>query len=172
MKKSTERSPCPRKSEPMLYVICTLLGIGLVALDQWVKWWTVANIAPGGGPLPLIPHVVGLTYTRNTGGAWSILNQHTWLLAAFSCVVVLFLLFVIFRRYVRHPFGVTTLTLILAGAVGNLIDRIRLGYVVDMFQTLFMDFPIFNVADICVVCGGIAFCVYFLFLYEKWEKKC
>ena len=56
--------------------------------------------------------------------------------------------------------------------MGNLIDRIRLGYVVDMFQTLFLDFPIFNVADICVVCGGIAFCIYFAFFYEKWEKKC
>lgn len=157
----------------MLYVICTLIGIGLVVLDQWVKWWTVTNIGSWlSQPLTLIPHVLGLNYTKNTGAAWSILNQHTWLLTVLSCVVSLGILFVIVRRYIRHPFGVASLTLILAGAVGNLIDRIRLGYVVDMFQTLFMDFPIFNVADICVVCGGIAFCVYFIFLYEKWEKKC
>lgn len=157
----------------MLYVICTLIGIALVAVDQWVKWWTVTNIGAWlSEPLPLIPHILGLNYTRNTGAAWSILNEHTWLLTVVSCVVALFILFVIVRRYIRHPFGVVTLTLILAGAVGNLIDRIRLGYVVDMFQTLFMDFPIFNVADICVVCGGIAFCIYFIFLYEKWEKKC
>ena len=155
----------------MLYVLCTVLAAALVAVDQWVKWWTVSNIALGSKPLDFIPHVLGLTYTRNTGGAWSLLNEHTWLLTAVSCVVALLILLVIVSRHVRHPLGVVTLTLVFAGAVGNIIDRIRLGYVVDMFQTLFMDFPIFNVADICVVCGGIAFCVYYIFLYEKWEKK-
>ncbi len=56
----------------------------------------------------------------------------------------------------RHPFGRCTLTLVLAGAVGNLIDRVLQGFVVDMFNVLFMDFAVFNVADICVVVGGIA----------------
>ena len=156
----------------MLYLICALLFAALVALDQWVKWWTVAHIAyPGGETLSFIPHVLGLTHTRNTGGAWSILNQHTWILTALSVLVALIILYVIVRRKVRHPWGVITLTVVLAGAVGNLIDRIRLGYVVDMLQTLFMNFPIFNVADICVTCGGIAFVIYFAFFYEKWEKK-
>lgn len=155
----------------MLYVLCTLLAAVMIALDQWVKWWTVTNIPLGGESLTFIPHLLGLTYTRNTGAAWSILNEHTWLLTAVSCVVAALILLVIASRHVRHPFGVISLTLVLAGAVGNLIDRVRLGYVVDMFQTLFMNFPIFNVADICVVCGGIAFCVYYIFFYEKWEKK-
>lgn len=124
-----------------------------------------------GEPLPFIPKILGLNHVHNTGGAWSMLNQHTWLLTAVSTAVVLIILFVLLRRLVRHPVGVITLVMVLAGAVGNLIDRIRLGYVVDMFQTLFMNFPIFNVADICVVCGGIAFCIYFAFCYEKWEKK-
>ncbi len=156
----------------MLYILCSVLAAALIALDQWLKCWTVANIALGGETVRLIPHVLGLTYTRNTGAAWSILENHTWLLTAVSAVVALILVVIIAKRLIRHPFGVVTLTLIFAGAVGNLIDRARLGYVVDMFQTLFMDFPIFNVADVCVVCGGIAFCVYFIFLYEKWEPKC
>lgn len=154
----------------MLYVLYALLAVALVALDQWVKWWVTANISVGES-LPFIPHILGLNHVHNTGGAWSMLNQHTWLLSVVSAVVVLFILFVLGSRKIRHPFGVITLTMVLAGAVGNLIDRIRLGYVVDMFQTLFMEFPIFNVADICVVCGGIAFCIYFVFFYEKWEKK-
>lgn len=154
----------------MLYICCTLLAAALIALDQWVKWWVTVNI-PMGGPRSFIPHILGLTQVHNTGGAWSMLNQHTWLLSVVSAVVVLALLFVLVRRLIRHPFGVITLTMVLAGAVGNLIDRVRLGYVVDMFQTLFMNFPVFNVADICVVCGGIAFCIYFVFFYEKWEKK-
>ena len=68
------------------------------------------------------------------------------------------------------PFAMVSLALVLAGAVGNLIDRLFLGYVTDMFQTLFMNFPIFNVADICIVCGGIAFCVYFLLFCKEEEK--
>ena len=64
---------------------------------------------------------------------------------------------------VRERYGV------LAGAVGNLIDRALLGYVTDMFETLFMRFAVFNVADICVVVGGIAFCVYYLFFHGKEE---
>lgn len=158
----------------MLYAICAVLCAGLVGLDQWVKWWTVVNIpytVPMKEPLPFIPHILGLNYTRNTGAAWSILNQHTWILIVVSIVMALVILGVIVLRMIRHPFGVVPLTLILAGAIGNLIDRIRLGYVVDMFETLFMDFPIFNVADICVVCGGIAFCVYFAFFSDKWEPK-
>ncbi len=156
----------------MLYLLCAGLAAVLIAADQWLKWWTVANIPLGGeGPI-IVPHILGLAHTHNTGAAWSILNEHTWLLTAISAVVAVALVVVIVRRLVRHPVGVVTLTVIFAGAVGNLIDRVRLGYVVDMFQTLFMDFPIFNVADICVVCGGIAFCIYFAFFYDKWETKC
>ena len=58
-----------------------------------------------------------------------------------------------------------------AGAAGNLIDRVRLGYVVDMFATTFMDFAVFNVADICIVVGGIWFCLYYIFLHEREEGK-
>ena len=155
-----------------LYVICALLFAALVALDQWVKWWVVTNIAyPGGTTLPFIPHILGLSHTRNTGAAWSILSDHTWILTAVSVLAVLVILYVLVRRKIRHPWGVLSLAVVLAGAAGNLIDRVRLGYVVDMFQTLFMNFPVFNVADICVTCGGAAFVIYFVFFYEKWEKK-
>ncbi len=167
----------------MLYLLCTLLCAGLIALDQWVKWWTVVHIGTTAfegiafrgvwldEPLPFLPGILGLNFATNTGGGWSILSQHTWLLSAVSIVIALAIIAILVLRKVRHPFGVITLALVLAGAVGNLIDRIRLGYVVDMFQTLFMDFPIFNVADVCIVCGGIAFCVYYAFFYEKWEAK-
>lgn len=167
----------------MLYVICAVLGIGLLALDQWVKWWTVVNIGGAafdgvafGGvwlsePEPFIPHILGLNFATNTGGGWSILSDHTWLLTAFSIVMSLIILLALISRKVRHPVGVISLAVLLSGAVGNMIDRIRLGYVVDMFEVLFMDYPIFNVADICVVCGGIVFCIYYAFFFEKWEKK-
>lgn len=149
----------------MLYAT---LVIALVALDQLVKYLVLTHI-PLGGHMDFLPHVLELTYVKNTGAAFSILNQHTWLLVLISLVMSVLLAWAVFKPLFRHPLGRGCLTLVLAGAVGNLIDRALLGYVTDMFETLFMRFAVFNVADICVVVGGIAFCVYYLFFHGKEE---
>lgn len=151
----------------MLYAI---LAAALVALDQVVKYLVRANIQAG-QVIEVIPGLMGLTYVENTGAAFSMFSEHTWLLTLVSAVVSAVLAAALFKNVVRHPFGKLTLAVILAGAVGNLIDRAVMGYVTDMFKTLFMDFAVFNVADICVVCGGIALAVYVLFFYDKLEKK-
>ena len=151
----------------MLYVI---LAAALVAVDQIVKILTRMNI-PEYTSIPFIPGLMDLTYYKNTGAAFSLFNQHTWILTIISAVVSVVVLVAIFKKVFRHPFGQACLALVLAGAVGNLIDRAFFGFVTDMFQTTFMNFAIFNVADICVVVGGIALCVYVLFFYEKLEKK-
>ena len=85
-----------------------------------------------------------------------------------SCIV-LAVVGLLLKRVVRHPLGVTASFLILAGGLGNIIDRIRLGYVVDMFDFQFMNYPVFNVADICVVCGCIMGAIYYLWFYEKYD---
>ena len=151
----------------MLYAI---LAAALVALDQVVKYLVRANIQAG-QIIEVIPGLMGLTYVENTGAAFSMLSEHTWLLTLVSAVVSVLLATTLAKNTLRHPFGKLTLAVILAGAVGNLIDRALMGYVTDMFKTLFMDFAVFNVADICVVCGGIALAVYVLFFYDKLEKK-
>ena len=84
-----------------------------------------------------------------------------------SLAVSVALAVLLLKRAFPRPLAMLTLSLVLAGAVGNLIDRALFGYVTDMFQTLFMQFAVFNVADICVVCGGIGFCVYYLFLHGR-----
>lgn len=151
----------------MLYV---LISAALVAVDQIVKILTRINI-PEYTSIPFIPYVMDLTYYKNTGAAFSLFNQHTWILTIVSAVVSMVVLVAILKKVLRHPFGQVCLALVLAGAVGNLIDRAFFGFVTDMFQTTFMNFAIFNVADICVVVGGIALCVYVVFFYEKLEKK-
>ena len=151
----------------MLYAI---LILALVVLDQVVKFLVRAHI-PLGGSLPFLPHILELTYVQNTGAAFSMLSQHTWLLTIVSAVVAAAIAAALIKRVVAHPFGVITLSVVLAGAVGNLIDRALFGFVTDMFNLQFMHFAVFNVADICVVCGGIAFVVYILFFAEKLEKK-
>ena len=146
-----------------------VLAAALVALDQLVKYLVSHNI-PLGGHVPLLPHLVELTYFQNTGAAFSMLEEHTWLLTLISALVAVVIVAVMAKKVVRHRFGLVCLSVVLAGAVGNLIDRLFLGFVTDMFQTTFISFAVFNVADICVVLGGIAFCVYFLFFYDKLEK--
>lgn len=142
----------------------------LVAVDQLVKFLVRANI-PLYGSVDFIPGVMDFTYVKNTGMAFSLFEEHTWVLALLSAVVSVALILMLVRRVVTHPFGAVSLSVVIAGAVGNLIDRVAFGFVTDMFRTLFINFAVFNVADICVVAGGIAFCVYFLFFFEKYEKK-
>lgn len=151
----------------MLYA---LLTAALVLLDQVVKALVRTHLTLWES-VPLVPFVMDLTYVQNTGAAFSILRSHTWLLTIISLVVSVALAVAIWRRVFTHPLGLCALAVVLGGAVGNLIDRALLGSVTDMFMTTFMDFPVFNVADICVVLGGIATVVYVLFFYDRLEKK-
>ena len=147
-----------------------LLAAALVAVDQLVKYLVLQNI-PLGGHVPFIPHLVELTYVQNTGAAFALFEEHTWLLALVSLAMSVVLIIALWKGFFRHPLGRLTLTLLLAGAVGNLIDRAFRGFVVDMFNLLFMHFAVFNVADICVVAGGIGAALYYLLLAGKLEPK-
>lgn len=151
----------------MLYAV---LAVFLVVLDQVVKYLVREGI-PLGGHVPFIPHVLELTYVQNTGAAFSILEQHTWILTAASLVIVAVMLVALRKKFVTHPLGVLPTVLIIAGGIGNLIDRIVFGYVTDMFNTLFMDFAVFNVADIGITVGAFWLAAYVLFFYDKLEPK-
>lgn len=151
----------------MLYA---LLVAALVALDQGVKYLVRTNIQSG-QVIEVIPRILGLTYVQNTGAAFSLLSGYTWLLTLISAVVSVAIAAALVKGMVRTLWGRLSLTVVLAGAIGNLIDRALLGFVTDMFQTLFINFAVFNVADICVVCGGIAFCVYLLFFHDEPENQ-
>ena len=150
---------------------CILAICGLIAADQAVKWYTVSHLTLG-ETAPLLPGLVELLRVHNYGAAWSSFSGMRWLLIVVTAAVMAVLAVLLLRRMVRHPLGVTALVLILGGGVGNLIDRIRLGYVVDMFHFQFWpSYPVFNVADIFVVAGVILFLLYYLFLYEKTDGK-
>ena len=151
----------------MLYA---LLAAVLVVVDQVVKYW-VLNSIPLGGHVPFIPHIMELTYIQNTGAAFSMFARYTWMLTIISLVMSVVLAVALWKNFFHHPIGKLCITLLLAGAVGNLIDRMLRGFVVDMFNVLFMNFAVFNVADICAVVGGIAGALYYLFLADRLEPK-
>ena len=154
----------------MLYTIFAVLSLAILALDQWVKYWITVNL-PLGESMPLLPGFMQLRTVHNFGAAWSSFSGMRWLLVAVTSVIVLAVAYVLVRRIVRYPLGVAACFLILSGGLGNIIDRVRLGYVVDMFDFQFMNYPVFNVADIAVVCGAVLAAVYYLWFYEKYDKK-
>ena len=158
----------------MLYLFMALFGFLVVIFDQVVKLLVVAKI-PLHSEVPAIKGLFHLTYTQNTGAAFSSFEGMTWL---FVIVFILFTAGVIWEfSKKRWPF--TTLerwciVSVLAGGVGNMIDRLRLGYVVDMIEVEFMTFPVFNVADCFITCGCILLMVHLIFFnreFWKDEKK-
>ena len=154
----------------MLYAIFAVLSLAILALDQWVKHWITVNL-PLGESMPLLPGFMQLRTVHNFGAAWSSFSGMRWLLVGVTSVIVLAVAYVLVRCIVRHPLGVAACFLILSGGLGNIIDRVRLGYVVDMFDFQFMSYPVFNVADIAVVCGAVLAVIYYLWFYEKYDKK-
>ena len=151
----------------MPYILAIVL---CVAADQAVKYYVVSHLALY-ETAPLLPGVVELFHIQNTGGGFSILAGHTWILTLLTAALMAVIAALLVKRTFSHPLAMWTLTAILGGGLGNLIDRVRLGYVVDMFNFQFMRYPVFNVADILVVCGTIGFAAYYLLLHDKLKEK-
>lgn len=154
----------------MLYAVYGILAVLLIVIDQVTKYLTRAYI-PLGDSVTFIPHVMDFTYVKNTGAAFSILREHTWLLTLFSAVIVAVILVMAARREIKGKLGLFTATLIVAGGMGNLIDRVFLGYVTDMLKTTFMEFPVFNFADCCITVGVVLLVIYVLFFYKDDKKE-
>lgn len=147
-------------------VLYFAMAAAVVVLDQWSKAAVVANI-PLYGEVPVISWLFQLTNVRNTGAAWSLLAQHTGVLAAVSILAALAIsAYMLFGNLC--PAARLMLGFVIGGAVGNLIDRVRLGYVVDMIDLTFMNYPVFNVADCFIVVGGILFSLIFIFWNDRY----
>ena len=158
----------------MQFLWLSLFSVGIVAIDQITKALVVANI-PLYADVPFLPGILQLTYARNTGAAFSLLEGQQWLFALLFVVLTA----LIFVEYFKKRLPFTTferwcIAAVYGGGLGNMIDRVRLGYVVDMLETQFMEFPVFNVADSFICCGCIALAISLVFFnkaFWKEEKK-
>ena len=131
-----------------------LFIVALVGLDQFVKYWVSANIALGTSH-GFIPGLMNLTNLHNDGAAWSILEGQQWFFYLITLAAVVVLAYLM-RQWRTNRWKMIALSLIMAGALGNFIDRVHQHYVVDMFELLPINFPVFNVADSCLTVGVIA----------------
>ena len=153
----------------MLYGILAVFAVLIVAADQFTKYLTVARI-PLGTAIPAIPGLFQLTYVQNTGMAFSMLQGGRWFFLIATLAAFVIMGYALKKKWITHPTGLWALAAIAGGAVGNLIDRVRLGYVIDMIEVTFMKFAVFNVADCFVVCGAILLVIY-AFFFDKTDKK-
>lgn len=147
-------------------MIVALILVILIALDQVVKYWALHVLAQIGS-IPLINGVFHLTYVENRGAAFGILQDQRILFLCMTPIILAAVAYVLRKGYIRTSLGKVSLYLISAGALGNLIDRVWHGFVVDLFDFCLIHFPVFNIADVYVVVGMILFFYYFLIQHDK-----
>ena len=155
----------------MQFLYYALFAAGIVAVDQLSKYFTVACI-PLYTDISFIPGVLNLTYVQNSGAAFSSFEGQQWLFA----LIFLFFTGLIVWEYFKKKMAFTPserwcIAAIYGGGFANMVDRLRMGYVVDMIETAFMDFPVFNVADCFITVGCVLLLVYVLFFDRKKKNE-
>lgn len=156
----------------MSLIVATIVSVLMIAVDRITKAWAVGAFGDRVESIPVIRGVFSFYYVENDGAGFSILSGRTIFLIVFSSLAMLFVLYLIVSRKLKSPVADWGLCLILSGGIGNLIDRIsRGGRVVDFIKTDFIDFPIFNVADICVTVGAGLIILYFIIDTVKDARK-
>ena len=154
----------------MYYAIAALL---ILIADQALKYYITLNVPLGEGVITLIPGFMSLVNYHNTGAAFSMLSGGgaRWAFVVLAVSFTAATIYLIANRKLPSKFLCWTLTIVAAGAVGNAIDRAFYGYVVDMFRTDFMNFAIFNVADIFITVGGFLLCIAILVAPSEKDQK-
>ncbi len=151
-------------------IIWAVIVVLIVLADQMSKYLVVQNIGPY-DIIDVIPGLFEFVYVKNTGAAFSILENMTWLLGLISVVFCVFVIIFIIKKRPTNKVLLASLSLLLGGALGNGIDRIFRKFVVDFIKTSFIDFPVFNVADIAITIGAAILIIYVMKTDAKEVQK-
>lgn len=152
------------------HISCMIMIILIIAFDQITKYFASLKLADG-SVAKFIPGVVQLKYAENTGMAFSMLSGARWVFIVLTVVVCVGVFYYLFSNRCKSLWLYWSLGVILSGGIGNLIDRIRFGYVVDFIEPTFVNFAIFNIADCAVTCGAVVLVGYLLYDAFKDVKK-
>lgn len=149
-----------------IFVILLIIG------DQITKSAAITNLK-GQEPLKLVDGVLHLHYLENFGAAFGMLQNQKMFFIFMAVIILFFIAFVLVKTPEHKKYNAMHICLVLiaAGAVGNMIDRIQFGYVVDFIYFILIDFPIFNVADIYVTVGTALLIIFILFYYKEDDFK-
>lgn len=153
-----------------MVLACVIAAVAIL-LDQLTKIWIV-GLTGGieGASLPVLPGVLDFTYVKNTGAAFGIFSGATWVLTVLTVIALAVLVFWVLKNKHKSLFFFISAGMVLGGALGNMIDRVFLGFVRD-FIHFNLPFAVFNVADAFVVVGAILLCIYILFMDPEMKKK-
>lgn len=154
------------------HLSCAVMIVLIIAFDQITKYLAEAQLT-GGKIVTFIPGVVQFRYARNTGMAFSLFSGARWFFVALTVVVCAGVLWYMFKDKCHSLWMYWSLGVVVSGGLGNLIDRVRFGYVVDFIEPTFMNFAVFNIADSAVTLGAISLVIYLvcdLFKSKKEEK--
>lgn len=143
--------------------------VGVIGLDQLTKWLAVVNLQ-GEPSFPLWRDVLHFTYAENTGMAFGMLKDHRWVFMVFSTIAIVALAVYLFRFRPESRWMQISMAFIIGGGIGNMIDRIFLGYVVDFIDFTLINFAVFNVAD-SFVCVGAGMMILYLIIDLVREIK-
>ncbi len=157
-----------KKRTPLEYILYTLtiaLGIGI---DQLTKLLSAEYLAPI-DTHPIIEGVIHLTYVENRGAAFGMLADNRWIFMVVSTVAIIAMLLYLYLGHAENTLMAVSLAMIISGGIGNMIDRLALGYVVDFIDFRLINFAVFNGAD-SFVCVGAALLLLSIFLYEAKNK--
>lgn len=155
----------------MQYLFMAVMAAVIVVLDQLSKLWVVGNI-PLYTSVDAVPGLFHLTYVQNTGAAFSSLQGMRWLFVAVFVIITVAVIWEFSTK--KLPFSTFDrwcIAAVYAGGLGNIIDRVRLGFVVDMIEVDFIRFPVFNVADCFITCGCILLMVHLIFFNKEFWKE-
>ena len=157
----------------MSYIFALICAGLIVAFDQITKYLITLNFTTASQAVPVFGGLFNIRFVENNGAAWSILQNRTWLLIAISLAVIAVCIFMLIKKTYGSKLMFWAVSIVLAGGVGNLADRIfRGGRVVDFIEFGFMDFPVFNVADIAVCTGaGIIIITFIIDLIRDAKAK-
>ncbi len=151
-------------------MLAAIIAVFAIIADQLTKYLVVENFELY-EVKDFIPHVMSLKYTQNRGAAFSMLSDNRWVFMVLSFLSMAIIIYLLIKEYRRHTILNVSLAMVLGGGIGNMIDRIRLEYVVDFFRLDFVDFAIFNVADCFITVGAVLLGVYVVFFEPKVEKR-
>ena len=153
-------------------VIISLVSIAVLsAVDQIIKFFAERDLAPISEKV-VIKGFLGWEYVQNTGAAFGSFSNNTAVLSVITGIIILIGIIAIIAKKITNKFLLTVAVMIISGGIGNLIDRIARGYVTDYIKVLFIDFPVFNFADILVTCGSFLLIIYLILdIYKDRKKK-
>ncbi len=147
-------------------VIWIILSLVVAGADQLVKYIVLENISLT-DTVEVIPKILQFVYVKNTGAAFSLLSGKTYILSIVSLAVCIFLIWYLIKKRPSSRLLLVSLGLILGGAVGNMIDRMFRNFVVDYIEVLFVQFPVFNLADVAITVGAALLMIYVIFFDNK-----